>query len=104
MRKELKESLEEIANSSIEQLKSSKNFIPKRIILRTSYPIKNSILDFNYTENCFLNDQYIIDKKINILISPHYQPKKDKTEGDWPIDVGILLKKKSINPSAYTDF
>ncbi len=104
MRQELKERLEEIANSTVECLKSSKTLNVKRIVLRTSYPIKNSTLVFNYTENCFLNIQYILDKKINILISPHYQPKKNKTEGDWPIDIGAFLENKPVSISAYVDF
>ena len=104
MRDELKNSLEEITNSSITQLKNSKSFFPKRIILMTSLPILNQILVFNYTENCFLNKQYILDNKIKTLICPNYIPRFDKLEGDWPVDLGALLENKPVNLSSYTDY
>ena len=104
MRTSLKETLENLVISSIKDFKDKKNSLnPKRIVLYTSYKIKNQILVFNYTENRFLNQQYMIDKKIPIEIIPYYG-KRHKEKGDYPIDIGAFLEGKPLKDSAFLDF
>jgi len=102
----LKEIIEEFVVSSVKQLQTDrafKNNHVKRIILTTLPKIKNETLVFNYTENRFLNQQYIIDKKIPIVIMPYYSERYRK-QGDWSLDIGSFLEDRHLKSSAYTDF
>ncbi|MFA7707965.1 MAG: hypothetical protein WCX73_03375 [Candidatus Pacearchaeota archaeon] len=101
MRPELKASLEEIASLNIKQVQSL-DYIPKRIVIGTSCDVPNKTLVLNYTENSFLNIQFVIGNKIATVVSSTYTPKRDKVEGDWFVDVGKFLQEKLLTPSAYS--
>ena len=104
MRKELKSVIEELVTSSIKSLKSLTNLNLKRIVIYSSIPVLNELLVFNYTQNQFYNQQFIIDKKIPIEIIKHYQYRRDVQEGDYSVDIGAYLKKTSIKDSAFLDY
>ena len=102
MRKELKQTLENLVIMKIEEIRK-KGIMPKQIILYTSSKILNKILVFNYTQNRFYNQQMIIDQNIPIVASTYYNPDRHFKEGDFAIDLGVYLKGESVKSSIFLD-
>jgi len=103
MRKELKDTIEELVVSSVKDFKSDKTLKPDRIVLYTSRKLSSETLVFNYTQNRFYNQQYMIDHKIPVVIMPYYG-ERYKKEGDYSIDMGAFLLHKSLKDSVFLDF
>ncbi len=103
MRQELKDKLEELVFFSVKNFEKN-NLNPERIVLYTTCKIPNEILVFNYTQNRFYNQQYVIDKKTPIVVIPYYKKERHGEKGDYHIDVGAFLIGKSLKESAFIDF
>ncbi len=118
MNKKLKKLFQELVSESIAYFRDEKtSLLPKRIVLFTSVPIKDSSMVFNFTENRFLTEQAGRDKKVPIVIVPYYIPllpeqkvsefkyvyrdERYEQEGDYKIDLGLYLQKKGIRQSDY---
>lgn len=95
----LKEDIEKLVASSIKDFNLDNSLNPKRIVLftKSKKKIRDINLIFNYTQNRFFNQQYVIDNPVSVSVIPFYRQDKDKRKGDYVIDVIDFLEKKGFN-------
>ena len=95
----LKEDIEKLVASSIKDFNLDNSLNPKRIVLftKSKKKIRDINLIFNYTQNRFFNQQYVIDNPGSVSVIPFYRQDKDKRKGDYVIDVIDFLEKKGFN-------
>lgn len=99
----LKEQIEDLVKTSVNDFKSNNSLPPRRIVLYTSHEIRQQTLIFNYTQNRFYNQQDVIDKKVHVEIIPWYKPERHREDGDYIIDMGIFLIGVGVDPKSYFD-